>query len=566
MKFIWETHGVHAGTGNDHVKHGIDDLEEVVQAAIKKGHPSITFIVHTPRLTGYRYEAERDTDIKFIRGDAAYFEYSSNIHKLMDKYGDKIDIKHGIELEWMGSGLGLQWNRSKVFQADGIDFVIGSVHFASEKIAYDGSPEEMNKLIELRGGVDNCWAGYLEEMIEMVDTSWEIIQVVGHIDLPKLYMPFPECFKELDTSDEIPARKMRILLEKISEYNLALDVNLAGIKKGCGVYPEINILKRAHALGIPVTLGTDAHSTEHLGFKYDEGIEYLKEAGFKYYLSYSNFIPEKRPLSDSPAKEEMYNTLNLAIELLNRRSRVNRRQDIPNFSFGGRFKELIEDYPDSMASGDMDTVSVRQLDKSITISSKHPVTPNAPVVRGVYSIHKDAPGVLSQLFNALASEGINVETAELNYGNDGSATAFLTVSGNEDRIEEALEFTRNTGKDDFIKISMEEMTGIPEREPFDAYITEVDGIDLHIPVSDQMILTCHDNTSGVLLILLSALASVNINVKNLQLGRRGNKAYAVLGVEGDEILIDNLLSRLGPNYSETSHIVLNRKKTGRRYI
>ena len=65
-KFIWETHGIHAGTEQDHVKHGIDRLEDVVDKAIEHNHPSITFIIHSPRLTNFRYIAERETDIKFI--------------------------------------------------------------------------------------------------------------------------------------------------------------------------------------------------------------------------------------------------------------------------------------------------------------------------------------------------------------------------------------------------------------------------------------------------------------------------------------------------------------------
>jgi len=40
-KFIWETHGIHAGTEQDHIKHGIDRLEDVVDKAIEQKHPSI---------------------------------------------------------------------------------------------------------------------------------------------------------------------------------------------------------------------------------------------------------------------------------------------------------------------------------------------------------------------------------------------------------------------------------------------------------------------------------------------------------------------------------------------
>lgn len=73
--FIWETHGIHVGTGRDHVKHGIDDLDSVVDKAVALGYPSLTFVIHTPRLTRFRYAAERATDVKFIRGDTSYFDF-----------------------------------------------------------------------------------------------------------------------------------------------------------------------------------------------------------------------------------------------------------------------------------------------------------------------------------------------------------------------------------------------------------------------------------------------------------------------------------------------------------
>ncbi len=57
--FIWETHGIHAGTEQDHVKHGIDKLDDIVEKAIEAKHPSITFIIHSPRLTNFRYCIEK---------------------------------------------------------------------------------------------------------------------------------------------------------------------------------------------------------------------------------------------------------------------------------------------------------------------------------------------------------------------------------------------------------------------------------------------------------------------------------------------------------------------------
>ena len=554
--FIYETHGIHAGTGKDHLKHGIDDLEEVVIKAIEMNHPSITFIVHTPRLTGFRYEAERNTSIKFIRGDAAYFRYGKDIASLKEKYSDKIQIIHGIELEWLGTGLGLQWNKSKIFQADGIDFIIGSIHFSREKIAYDGSTDETDKLIKARGSVEDLWAGYLEEMMEMVDSSYKTIDVVGHIDLPKLYVGSPECFNNLNDSDEIAAVRMRLLLEKISEYNLALDVNMAGLVKGCGIYPNINILKRARELNIPVTIGTDSHHLKDMGNNYDRALSYLREAGYSWYLSFRSGIPIKHPIGEIASTAEHYNYLNLAIELLKRRFSKRTPLKLPNLSFGGKFRELISDFPGSMASGDNDTIRVRTQDKAITISDTNSAIKNQTKRTGLYSHHKDQVGVLSLLFNALASESINVETAYLDYNDDGTATAFLTLSGKENRLDDAVEFATSTWVDSFLILEEREMFPICRTKINNPTILEIDGIEMNIPISSKMIVTCHKNSKGVLLVLLSALASVNVNVKNLQLGKRGNKAYAVLGVDGDEKEIESILSKLGTSFHEASFISL----------
>jgi HisJ family histidinol phosphate phosphatase len=411
--FIYETHGIHAGTGKDHLKHGIDNLEEVILKAIEKGHPSITFIVHTPRLTGYRYEAERNTSIKFIRGDAAYFRYGQDVARLKVKYQDKIQIIHGIELEWLGTGLGMQWNKSKIFQADSIDFIIGSIHFSKEKIAYDGSDDETRLLVKARENVETLWAEYLEEMMEMVDASYKIIDVVGHIDLPKLYVGSPKCFNNLNDSDEIAAVRMRLLLEKISEYNLSLDVNMAGFVKGCGIYPNLNILKRARELNIPVTLGTDCHHLKDFGNNYDKALAYIKEAGYSWYLSYRSGIPIKHPVTENKNSADYYNYLNLGIELLKRRFSKKVPLKLPSFSFGGKFKELIADFPGSMASGDNDTIRVRTQEKSITISDSNSAINNQIKKKGLFSHHKDQGGVLSLLFNALASESINIETVSM---------------------------------------------------------------------------------------------------------------------------------------------------------
>ena len=551
--FLWETHGIHVGTGKDHVKHGIDELEPVVEQAMRRGFPSVTFVIHTPRLTRFRYRAERETMVKFIRGDAAYFGFTRRMEELRDKYRGGISLRYGVELEWMGPGLGLQWGRSKLFQAYGADFVLGSVHFSSEGIPYDYSKEDTEELIRRRGGLESFWAGYLDEVIEMVDASWDMIHVVSHLDLPKLFAPVPEPLRNLDSSSHFLARRARTLLEMVSDLNLALDVNTAGLRKGSGLFPDPHLLERACQLRIPIAIGSDAHQPEDIGRDHGEVVEAARRAGYRWYVSFSRGITEKRPLS--AGGEGSYKVLNLASEMLKLRFESRLRQETPKFSFGGSFLGLLEDFPGSVSLGEFNAVRVRRDDRSITLSDT-PLPGNGGELSCLFSHHTDTPGTLSILFNTLASEEINVETAYLNSLADGTATAYLTLGGEPERIKEAVEFVKGTGGDRFFTVQPEVRVKLPPLKRAPVYLLEVDGVDLPIPVSGHMVITVHSNRPGTLLVLLSALASRGVNIKDLQLGQRGERGFAVLGVQGGEREVAEVLTQLGPEFHEASQVLL----------
>jgi len=556
--FIWETHGIHVGTGADHVKHGIDDLDAVVERAVQLGFPSLTLIIHSPRLTRFRYATERETSVKFIRGDASYFDFAARMQGLREKFAGRIQVRCGVELEWLGTGLGMQWNRAKLFQAHGVDFVVSSVHFAPNGVPYDGSAEDTRGLIEERGGVEPFWAAYFDELIEMVDASWQMISVVGHLDLPKLYAPLPACLADLDGAGSGTARRLFTLLEMIAERNLALDVNLSGIRKGVGIYPHPEILRRARALGIPVAIGGDTHSPADLGRDYAAGLEAVRKAGYRYYVSFSRGIPEKRSLQ--AGSEGPYHILNLGMEMLNHRFSREKRLEIPHLSFGGTFRSLQKEFPESSSLGSFHAIRVRKEERSVTISDSMPSYEGGEIVC-LFSHHRDLPGTLAILLNTLASEEINVETAWLNSLRDGTATAYLTLGGPREHIREAVEFVLGTAADRFLRIDTDVRMRLPPLKPAAAYLLEVDGVWLPIPLSRHMIVAVHANRPGVVLVLLSALASRGVNVVDLQLGARGDRNFAALGIEGDERDVAEVLRGLGPSYFEASQIVLGSTPT-----
>ena len=555
--FVWETHGIHVGTGHDHVSHGIDDLEDIVERAIGLAFPSITFVVHTPRLTRFRYAAERRTDVKFIRGDASYTASADRIAALRERFRDRIRVRWGVELEWLGTGLGLEWSRAKLFQARGADFVIGSVHFSPEGIPYDGSPEDTARLLSLRGGVEPFWEGYLDDVAGMVDAAWRIISVVGHLDLPRLFAPAPRCLADLDRADDAVARRLFTVLGMVAERGLALDLNLAGSRRGVGAYPDPAILRHARRLGIPIAIGSDTHRPEELGDGYAEGVRLAAAAGYRYYVSFARGIPEKRPLEAERAERDgaAFRTLNLAIGMLNSRLPREQANEVPRLSFGGGFAALSEVFPEASSLGGLHAVRAWKGERSVTVSDRSPGRPSGEV-ECLFSHHADTPGTLAILLSTLASEEINVRTAWLHPLADGTATAYLTLGGPPERVAEAVAFVLGTASDRFYRVEPSVRVTLPPPKEAAACLLEVDGVWLPMPLSRHMVLAVHANRPGVLLVLLSALASRQVNVVDLQLGERGDKNYAALGVEGDERAVADVLPLLGSGYLEAVQVLL----------
>jgi histidinol-phosphatase (PHP family) len=55
---------------------------------------------------------------------------------------------------------------------------------------------------------------------------------------------------------------------------MAVEVNTSGLRKPIGEqYPSLEILQQAVEAGLPLTLGSDAHSPEHVGHSLDHALE-----------------------------------------------------------------------------------------------------------------------------------------------------------------------------------------------------------------------------------------------------------------------------------------------------
>lgn len=106
-----------------------------------------------------------------------------------------------------------------------------------------------------------------------------LFDIVGHLDVIKVFGYRPE-------GDLLPFAEQA--LQAISRSGLVVEVNTAGLRKPCAeIYPSEELLTRCFELGIPVTLGSDAHTESNVGRDFAYARELLYLTGYRRLTSFS---------------------------------------------------------------------------------------------------------------------------------------------------------------------------------------------------------------------------------------------------------------------------------------
>ncbi len=250
-------HHVHTSLCN----HASGRMIEYVKSAIRAGLQSIGFSDHNP--------LQQEYENRFRMTDRQMDVYFQGISLLREKYGEKIQIKMGIELDFLSEAE--RYLQEFVFNYP-FDFVIGSVHYLPYKNGRYVYLNEMNSSAR----TDN-FKKYFEKIEEAADSG--LFDIVAHFDLPKKF------WGHLNEEEYELARKA---LEKIKDKNLALEFNTSGLRTA-GLnepFPGQTILKMVREMGIPIVLGSDSHAPEEVGSNFSQAIEILKNAGIFYIVKF----------------------------------------------------------------------------------------------------------------------------------------------------------------------------------------------------------------------------------------------------------------------------------------
>jgi histidinol-phosphatase (PHP family) len=231
--------------------HASGTVEEYILHAIKYGYDVFGFSDHAPHCVP---DALADSRMKL---DELPF-YVDDVRRLADKYSEKIELKIGLELEY----LPLYHKRNiEIYKSAGIEYLILGQHYIG-----NGNIDEVRSSFAFTS--DNS------EYVKYVDQCIEALRTGDFV-----YFAHPDVFKYKGDDDFYKEESDRLIRAAMA-CGIPLEVNMYGL---CDQrhYPNDLFWERVGRLGANVILGRDAHSVErvHNEKEFPEAYRFIEKHG-----------------------------------------------------------------------------------------------------------------------------------------------------------------------------------------------------------------------------------------------------------------------------------------------
>lgn len=236
-------------------------MEDEIKKAISVGLEEICFTEHID----YGIESITNCDC-----DAYYKEFQ----RCKQIYGNKVNLKFGIEF-------GIQTSTVSEFKKtfDNFDFVILSCHQVDGKEFWNQDFQKGKSQKEYNDK-------YYEEILKVIKL-YDDYCILGHLDMIKRY----------DKAGEYDFDNVKYIITEILKYVIkqgkGIEVNTSSFRYGLkDLTPSRDILKLYKELGgTVITVGSDSHKEEHVGFKIEYIQGELKKLGYTHIYTYEKMKP-----------------------------------------------------------------------------------------------------------------------------------------------------------------------------------------------------------------------------------------------------------------------------------
>ncbi len=251
---------------------GQGEIEDYVRAAIAAGMTSLGISSHAPVPFENGYALRPDK----------LDEYVAEVRRLQAAYAGQIEIALGTEVDVIP---GIESYFTGTILTKGFDYLIGSVHFVGTD-PHTGAPWEFDAGPDhFAQGLNDWYEGDFRRLAEdfyaiarTVPTFLPGIAIVGHMDRIKRFNYDDQYFHE-----DAPWYRDLVegALRAYADAGTIVELNTAGWRTRTGApFPSAWITDRCHALGIRMTINTDAHQPTLLQAGHPQAIAQLRASGY----------------------------------------------------------------------------------------------------------------------------------------------------------------------------------------------------------------------------------------------------------------------------------------------
>lgn len=246
-----------------HSQFSFDSTEKpdsIINQAIKLGMKQICFTDHQD----YNWPVSGETPLLDIE------DYISTLSHLREQYSNKIQVITGIELGLMNGNEALCQD---LLSKNNFDYVISSCHIVDQmdpyySIFWENKPDRV------------AFEQYFETLLNALK-SFHNTDTLGHLDYIVRYSPNKDTnYSPSDYQDIIDE-----ILKFIIRQNIKLEINTANLARRFDFpNPHTDIINRYKELGGEyVTVGSDAHTAENIGYGFNIAQDIIKKNNLKIY-------------------------------------------------------------------------------------------------------------------------------------------------------------------------------------------------------------------------------------------------------------------------------------------
>lgn len=252
-----------------------DEVATYIERAIQLGFDTYVITEHAPLPLEFVAQAP-DNLRDYVQASAMTFaqadQYFARVQALQQQYADRIKVKIGLEVDYL---VGFEQQTQAMINryADVLEEIVLSVHFMPDHLGtlrgIDGVPTMMERDFLAHMSVDEMDARYFDTVLKSVEWAMDgpATTRIGHLTLLR---KFARYFDLPDFSQD-NRQKITTILKAMRAKGYELDANAAGFFKefATDMYPDVQTLKLAQSLNIPIVYGSDAHSVDDVGRGYE---------------------------------------------------------------------------------------------------------------------------------------------------------------------------------------------------------------------------------------------------------------------------------------------------------